>query len=74
MIQPLLLVVLFLRKSEQREFGEVDSPNPNFRQLSPTADGASNAYKTFYPVVDVALVKYCKRLTPIPETEIEKLR
>ncbi|BDI15750.1 hypothetical protein ANSO36C_15520 [Nostoc cf. commune SO-36] len=56
MIQLLLLVVLFLRKSEQREFGEVDSPKPNFRQLSPTADGASNAYKTFYLVVGVALV------------------
>jgi hypothetical protein len=49
-------VVLFLRKSEQRELGEVDSPNPNFTQLSPTADGASNANKTSYPVVGVALV------------------
>ncbi|MFN6482890.1 MULTISPECIES: hypothetical protein [unclassified Nostoc] len=55
MIKPLLLVVLFLRKSEQREFGEVDSPNPNFTQLSLTADGASNAYKTSYSVVGVAL-------------------
>jgi len=34
----------------------VDSPNPNFIQLSPTADGAGNAYKTYYPVVGVALV------------------
>ncbi len=67
-------MVLFLRKSEQREFGEVDSPNPNFTQLSLTADGASNADKTFYPVVGVALVKYCKRLTSILGTEIEKLR
>ncbi|WP_334836265.1 hypothetical protein [Nostoc sp.] len=50
------MVVLFLRKSEQREFGQVDSPNPNFTQLSLTADNASNAYKTFYPVVGVALV------------------
>ncbi|MEH2083200.1 MAG: hypothetical protein V7K89_25470 [Nostoc sp.] len=55
-MQPLLLVVLFLRKSEQKEFGEVDSPNPNFTQLSLTADGASNAYKTFYLLVGVALV------------------
>jgi len=50
-------VVLFLRKSQQREFGEVDSPNPNFTQLSSTADDGSNANKTFYPVVGVALVK-----------------
>ncbi|MEH2024796.1 MAG: hypothetical protein V7K62_14595 [Nostoc sp.] len=56
MIQPLRLVVLFLRKSEQRKFGEVDSPNPNFIQLSPTADDASNVYKTSFPVVGVALV------------------
>ncbi len=55
-MQPLLLVVLFLRKSEQREFGEVDSPNPNFTQLSSTADDASNAYKTSYLVVGVALL------------------
>ncbi|MCC5641587.1 hypothetical protein LC607_01155 [Nostoc sp. CHAB 5824] len=74
MIKPLLLVVLFSRKSEQRKFGAVASPNPNFTQLLPTADGVSNAYKTFYTVIGVALVKYCKRLTPIPETEIEKLR
>lgn len=74
MMQPLLLVVLFLRKSEQREFGEVDSPNPNFTQLLPTADGKSNAYKTSCAVIGVALVKYCKRLTSIPGTEIEKLR
>jgi len=46
MTQPLLLVVLFSRKSEQRELGAVASPNPNFTQLSSTADGASNAYKT----------------------------
>ncbi|MEH2011255.1 hypothetical protein [Nostoc sp.] len=56
MMQPLLLVVLFSRKSEQKEFGAVASPNPNFTQLSPTADGASNAYKAFYTVVGVALV------------------
>ncbi|MEH2267023.1 MAG: hypothetical protein V7K68_01090 [Nostoc sp.] len=56
MIQPLLLVVLFLRKSEQREFGEVDSPNPSFTQLSPTADGVSNADKASYLMVGVALV------------------
>lgn len=56
MIQPLLLMGLFSRKSEQREFGEVDSPNPSFIQLSLTADDASNAYKTFYTVVGVALV------------------
>ncbi|MEH1976973.1 MAG: hypothetical protein V7K64_07400 [Nostoc sp.] len=56
MIQPLLLVVLFLRKSEQREFGEVDSPNPNFIQLSSTADGVSNADKASYLMVGVALV------------------
>jgi hypothetical protein len=43
MMQPLLLVVLFLRKSKQKEFGEVDSPNPNFTKLSLTADDASNA-------------------------------
>lgn len=54
MMQPLLLVVLFSRKSEQKEFGAVASPNPNFTQLSPTADGASN--KAFYTVVGVALV------------------
>jgi len=65
-------VVLFLRKSQQREFGEVDSPNPNFTYLSSTADDGSNAYKTFYPVVGVALFKYCKRLTPITGTETEK--
>jgi hypothetical protein len=52
----------------------VDSPNPKFTHLSPTADGVSNAYKTFYPVIGVALVKYCKRLTSITETEIKKLR
>ncbi|MBG1241094.1 hypothetical protein [Nostoc sp. NZL] len=56
MIKPLLLVVLFSRKSEQREFGAVASPNPNFTELSPTADGASNTYKTSYPVIGVALV------------------
>ncbi|WP_334857237.1 hypothetical protein [Nostoc sp.] len=55
-MQPLLLVVLFLRKSEQREFGEVDSPNPDFTHLSSTADDASKADKTFYPVVGVALL------------------
>ena len=73
-MQPLLSVVLFLRKFQQRKFEEVDSPNPNFIQLSSTAEDASNAYKTFYPVVGVALVKYCKRLTPITGTETEKLR
>jgi hypothetical protein len=56
MMQPLLPVVLFLRKSEQREFGEVDSPNPNFTKLSSTADDGSNASKTSYLVVGVALV------------------
>jgi hypothetical protein len=56
MIQPLLSVVLFSREFEQRKFGAVASPNPNFIQLSPTADGASNAYKTFYTLIGVALV------------------
>ncbi|MBN3951542.1 MAG: hypothetical protein HWQ38_35760 [Nostoc sp. NMS7] len=56
MTQPLLLVVLFSRKSKQKELGAVASPNPNFTRLSSTADGASNAYKTLYPVVGVALV------------------
>jgi hypothetical protein len=37
------MVVLVLRKSERKEFEEVDSPNPNFTQLSLTADDVSNA-------------------------------
>jgi hypothetical protein len=49
-------VVLFSRKFQQREFGAVASPNPSFTQLSPTADGVSNANKTFYLVLGVALV------------------